>query len=168
MIFIDLDGVMVDLHHGLAEHGYAMPKDRTPENKILADQIWDKIYQLDKFWINIRPMPMFREVYNKILDICPEPMILSATPECYGFDKRHYDCVFQKTAWVHKHLGEAQAARSIITKTKLKQNVIPQISASSHVLVDDHMSNISRWTKAGGIGIHYNTPEQVLEKLERL
>lgn len=169
LIFIDLDGVMVDLERGLLEkRGFVFPEHRTPETKVQIDDMWDDISKNRNFWSTLPPMPRFQEVYDKILTVCPNPIILSATPECYDHDDRHEDCKMQKIAWVHKNLGPAQAFRTIITKSKLKQNFMNIEPNDQAILVDDHPGNIKRWKEAGGLGIFHDTADNAIKELDKL
>lgn len=169
LIFIDLDGVMVDLDRGLLEkRGYAFPTNQSPEIKRDIDVMWDDVSRTPDFWSTLPPMLQFEKLYEKILTICPRPIILSATPECYGFDDRHEACKLQKIAWVHKNLGAAQAIRAIITKSKLKQNFMHIEPSEQAILVDDHADNINRWIHAGGVGVLHHSVEGALDQLDKL
>ena len=168
IIALDLDGVMVDLDKGLMDtYNYKFPSERSEENHQAVEKMWKEVVAKNpSFWYDLPPMNGFDTLYQKVLTICPEPVIISATPEDYGFDSEHDECKAQKIAWVHRYLGPMQAFRTIITKSKLKQDYIPSLNGDRKILIDDHPGNIERWEKAGGIGILYDTLENVLKKLD--
>lgn len=163
--FIDLDGVMVDLHKGLKEKlNFEFPIDR---DKDIIHSMWYNIANNHPtFWMDLEPTPYYKELYKAIIDVCKNPLILSATPEPY-VNKDNDNCKSQKISWVYKHLGAQQALNTIITKSKLKQNFInPEYGIN--VLIDDHPLNIKRWQNAGGIGIHHVNVEDTIKQLKEL
>ena len=166
LIAIDLDGVMVNLDPQLDEE-FKIANEPTRTHKAL-DKVWDQIDENHSFWYNLPPMENYELLYRKILEKCPLPIVLSATPYSYGFDERHERCKAQKIAWVNRYLGPAQALRTIITKSNLKQTFIAKIPADKHVLLDDHIANINRWNAAGGHGIHHTSYHTSLSELESL
>jgi hypothetical protein len=170
VIYIDLDGVLVDLHSGIVElTGGPLPKERTPENKIKVEALWDTIAkEHPRFWLDLKPLPYAMQLYTEVLKIDPFPFILSATPENYtGSDDS--SCRQQKMAWVHKNIDPTLLHRTIITKSKLKQEQIGKSPrARRKVLIDDHPGNIARWNDAGGYGIMHTSIETTLKAIERL
>jgi 5'(3')-deoxyribonucleotidase len=167
IVWIDLDGVMVDLERGLMEKfNFKFPKERSDYNKTVIDNLWDDIGKNHPtFWVDLNPLSHYKTLYEEILKTSESPIVLSATPEPYTgqFDE---DCRQQKTQWVAKHLGLAQACRTIITKSKLKQDVIAQFPNCRHILIDDHPGNIERWFKAGGSPIHHTNIESTIKALK--
>ncbi len=163
--YIDLDGVMVDLERGLYETlNFTFPTEYNSTSRKIIHDMWYTI-QRDHphFWENLHPMQGYKELYSVIRMIDPQPFILSATPEPYtGTEER--DCRWQKTNWVYNHLGQTQAIRTIITKSKLKQNYVQKNQPC--MLIDDHPGNIQRWNDAGGIGILHKSNEETIEILK--
>lgn len=171
LVFIDLDGVMTNLiHHLLETLNFQFPLPRTEENRIIVESMWDHVHHnLPTFWEDIPALKHARTLYTAILDVCDSPYVLSATPESYGFSDKHVQCARQKRKWVQNQFGAHQAARCILTKSKLKQEVIPMFPAvERHVLIDDHESNIRRWESAGGVGIHFTDIDKAMEELQML
>jgi hypothetical protein len=167
--YIDLDGVMVDLKSGLRDKlGFSFPLTRTDQDKVLIDQMWDRLSkEYPRFWVDLDPLPGHLTLYREILKLDRSPVVLSATPEMYT-GKEESDCRDQKISWVYKHLGKEQASRTIITKSKLKQNFIGIMPAHNHVLIDDMTSNIDNWNAAGGIGILHMDNQTTIERLKGL
>lgn len=166
VVFLDLDGVLVDLNKGLKDQfGFEFPKERTEENrKIIHDMWYDIAKNNPRFWSNLPPTDDCYSIYNAAKSIDPNLHILSATPEPFtGI----YDiaCRNEKVSWVWNKLGYLQATRAIITKSKLKQNhMVPD---KINILVDDHPGNIERWIAAGGVGIHHTNLENTLKELSK-
>ena len=83
--------------------------------------------------------------------------ILSAYAE---WDKRS---IVAKPRWAQRHFGIPEN-QVIVCKRHEKQ----EYSGPSKVLVDDYIKNIVEWKKAGGLGIHYRSPSQVIGDLKDL
>lgn len=165
LIFIDLDGVQVDLMPSIKQFN-SRGFDGLTTSQI--NEIWDRIHrEHPTFWKDLPALPYQKTLYNAILEVCESPIVLSATPKPYT-DERDDRCREHKTAWVAQHMSHAQSLRTIVTKSNIKQLVIPMFEAERHVLVDDHRSNIKRWVAAGGIGIHHVTLENTLKALKEL
>lgn len=169
VVWLDLDGCLVDLERGLKEKfNFEFPKDRTPENRKIIHDMW---YEISKnhpnFWSELHPTPYYQKLYDAAREIHSQPIILSATPEPFtGLD--HIQCEDEKTTWVKRVLGEDQAYRTIITKSKLKQDVMKYRPEAIHILVDDHPGNIERWIANGGIGIHHTDIDKTLNQLKAI
>lgn len=169
IVYIDLDGVMVDLYPALFEKmQFRFPKNQ-PENRAEIDAMWEQLaIEQPNFWLELDPMPYAQELFNKILELDPTPHVLSATPQPYA-GERNTDCAWQKIQWVSKNLPDDTWARTIITKSKLKQEWInKEPFAARKILVDDHPGNIRRWIEAGGIGVHHTDINKTLAELEAL
>ena len=164
-VFIDMDGVVVNLEKGLKEKlNFTFPVNR--DRKIINEMWYRIVKEYPTFWFDLEPEPYYKELYSAIKDVCKTPLILSATPEPYA-DQDDDNCRKQKTSWVYKHLGQDQALRTIITKSKIKQNFI-RPEYGTNVLIDDHPMNIERWRNAGGVGIHHTNLEDTLKQLKDL
>lgn len=169
-VYIDLDGVMVDLYRALKEQfDFEFPHDRSQENRVVVDALWDMIAEdHPAFWRDLSPTPYKDLLFAKILELDPHPYVLSATPQPYE-EYRHQKCALQKTEWVCDHLTPELRYRTIITKSKLKQNyIVCDPRADRKILVDDHPGNIARWIAAGGIAVHHTDINRTLKELEAL
>jgi hypothetical protein len=168
-IYIDLDGVLVDLNVGLKKnYNFEFPKEKTPENKIAVESLWREIaLNNPSFWKTLPATSYYMDLFDAILEVDQTPLILSATPELYtGVD--HTICQNNKIAWVREHLGEIMAYRTIITKSKLKQEQLPLPPyADRKILIDDHPGNIERWQAAGGIGIFHTSFSNTFNELKK-
>ena len=161
---------MVDLYLALKEQfDFEFPHDRSQENRVVVDAMWAMIAQdYPTFWVDLPATTYKNELFAKILELDPSPYILSATPQPYE-EYRHQKCALQKIEWVCNHLTPDLRHRTIITKSKLKQNYIAcDPRADRKILVDDHPGNIARWIAAGGIGVHHTDIEKTLQELDAL
>lgn len=169
-VYIDLDGVLVNLEYGLKQkYNFEFPKEISSENKKKIDCLWKTIAdEFPSIWEVLPPMPYYMDLVDIILEIDPSPIILSASPEPYE-EEDHAVCRSHKIEWVKEHLGEGMAQRTIITKSKLKQEQILMYPyADRKILVDDHPGNIKRWREAGGIGILHTSFSKTFDELVNL
>lgn len=168
VIFLDSDGVLADLDRGLKTFlNTELPTHICPENKIVVDNTWYEIAaKIPHFWLDLPLMPDAKTLYKKVLEVHDQPYILTATPKCYEFSHSHTECAFFKKAWYERHFGPHQANRFIATKSDMKHRYISKTHKS--ILIDDSKSNIEQWNQAGGIGILYDSIDNVLEQLENL
>lgn len=165
-LFLDLDGVLVDLHRGLKERlNFEFPSEHTDENRQKIHTMWyDISHTWPGFWSTLSPTKDYMVIYEACLTVDPLLLICSATPEPFaGADNDQ--CAAEKCAWVQEHLGFNQATRTIITKSKLKQTWMQ--AEAINILVDDHLGNIRRWNKAGGVGIYHTNLQRTLEELSK-
>ena len=175
IVYIDLDGVMVDLYPALWEKmQFRFPKNQ-PENRADIDAMWMRLAEEHRsFWLDLAPMPYAQELFSKIKELDPEPHFLSATPQPYGFGLLHIDCAYQKRRWIIETFANGEFVEelvynTVITKSKLKQDWIAKDPlAQRKILVDDHPGNIKRWIEAGGIGVHHTDINKTLAELEAL
>lgn len=168
LVFIDMDGVLVNLAKGLKDKlNFELPA-KPSENKESIREMWARVaLDYPTFWFDLEPLPHYKQLYDEILKICPFPVILSATPAPYTGDD-HTSCILQKRSWIAKHLGMNQQFRCIITKSHLKHHMIAQFQADKHVLIDDSPYNIHSWNNAGGIGIQFKTIDAALKDLKKV
>lgn len=169
IVYIDLDGVMVDLYPSLWEKMQFRFPENQAENRAEIDVMWMRLAkEHPRFWVNLQPMSYAKELFAKILDLDPNPYVLSATPQPYKLHE-HENCALQKVQWVCDHLTPDLRYRTIITKSKLKQEQVNRDPfAARKILIDDHPGNIRRWIAAGGIGVHHTDINKTLEQLEEL
>lgn len=169
IVYIDLDGVMVDLYPALWQKMQFRFSDIPSQDRATIDAMWENLaIEQPNFWLELPQMPYAQELFNKITELDPEPHILSATPQPYTCE-RNTDCAWQKVQWVSKNLPNDTWTRTIITKSKLKQDwIAKEPHAQRKILVDDHPGNIKRWIEAGGIGVHHTDINKTLAELEAL
>lgn len=104
LIFVDMDGVLVDIESGMAMWGQKFG--------LTIKELFDNdFYHTPGFFKNLPPMPMAKEAFDRMSKKY-EVYILTApsweNPSCYT-DKR---------LWVEEHLGESAYKRLIISNDK--------------------------------------------------
>lgn len=165
-VFLDLDGVVVDLYRGLKEKfDFEFPKEQSEDNRKIIHNMWyDIAHNHPMFWRNLPAIPNYMRIYDAVMAVDPNAYICSATPEPFTGIEEH-GCAVEKRAWVFEHFGWEQAQRTIITKSKLKQTFIDPNAIC--ILVDDHPGNIKRWSIAGGITIHHTDVFKTVQELSK-
>jgi hypothetical protein len=158
ILFVDLDGVLVDLASGLSE---ILETDlKKVDSKEFTEKYYDFIATLSsddllKFWTNLPPMPEYLDLWNKVKHL--QPVILTAvggsTITCEG-----------KKIWCKKHLGLEPDRVFCSVNSSDKQNY----ASSKSILIDDQSRNIEQFTKKGGYGIHHTRTKKTLKELGKL
>lgn len=167
-VFLDMDGVLVDLERGLHERfNYAFPPNRIDQQvfeKEITD-IWLKTAQVKDFWYSLRPMKDYIALYDYFYRIT-NPYILTATPSVFSDPEHPVEraCREQKIGWIASHFSVEQSKRMFITKSTKKQEFM--IPGKINVLIDDLPANIERWETAGGIGILYKGYDSAIRQFE--
>ena len=133
LIFIDMDGVLVDMESGMNEWSIKLG--------IPTKELFDKdFYHIPHFYRHLPVYPGAQEAFNRICDKY-EVYILTApsweNPSCY-MDKR---------LWVEEYLGEKAYKRLIISNDKSL--------FTGKALIDDRTKY--GVTKFNGEHIHFNT-----------
>lgn len=143
VIYVDMDGVLCNFNKLYVEMFNVSPsqtdkKDFGPNFRKLID---------DKGFEKLEPMPDFRSFITQ-LDFFPVPKeILSSTAR----QEHHEEISRQKAAWLAR-MG-----------VNYKQNFVPgkhlkaQYATPDSILIDDTISVIDAWDKAGGIGVLHKT-----------
>lgn len=146
MIYLDLDGPMVDWDGGVFEL-YGKPRlYPTKYNERVADllgvsksEIWEKIRKAgEKWWVNLKPQPWAQSFYDELNSIDEVRILSSPSHIAEGSSG--------KVKWMQNFFGGN--FRSYIL-TSLKDSA----AKPGAVLIDDMDENIDIFNQAGGIGI---------------
>ena len=155
-----MDGVVADFDKRFRDLAGMAPKEF--ENKYGKNAFWDFIDEGDnkiKFWVGIEPMPGAEKLVSFIAK---------------NFD---YEMLTAPSVKKQSRLGKSLWIRNWTNKglfpTKPKVNFKPakrkqEFAAPNHILVDDKPSTIDEWNAAGGIGILYQSAEQVIKDLQNV
>ena len=160
-VFLDLDGVMVDLDSGLHRAiGRGYPTEILPdfEFKQYIHQMYADVVKssgsLREFWGNLPAMTNYWELFDTIVANHGYPTILTATPKEYPVGcPEDVEAAQGKRDWVARRLSANVPV--ITTRSNRKQDFIVQ--GSTNILIDDYLANIKRWRDAGGIAIHHTS-----------
>jgi len=156
MIYLDMDGVLVDFVTGISrQHNRPNPYD-DPQNhgKYNMEELWgitaDEFLRpcgFD-FWANLPPMEDFQDYKTlPVHGILTRPTSTN-TEECRA----------GKLAWVRRHWPE-MSGRVYFEREKARY------AARGVILIDDDDKNIESWRTSGGIGVQVPRPWNSLHDL---
>ena len=173
VVFLDLDGVLVDFVRGaLKHHGWHdLDPEQVPwkfwEAKGLTESEFWATLGTD-FWASLEWMPDGQEILNVIERQAGRPNVFLCSSPCLT-----PGCTSGKARWVEMHLPQ-YARRLLLTDQKYV------FAGPGRVLVDDYDHNLQRWASAGGLGCCVPRPwnemgsqglpvvDTVVKRLERL
>jgi hypothetical protein len=118
-------------------------------------EMWELINQEPNFW----PTVPVKDGADRLWAVIKpyNPIILTGCPkDNFEFAAAH------KRVWIKQHFG---TSRVITCLAKDKQT---HMTAPGDILIDDFMSNIKRWVKAGGRGIWFRNADQAIEDFKKL
>lgn len=167
MLFLDMDGVLMDFNKaivacGIENDGYYLlsPSEWTPEQRVLHGRI---IRQLDEpdFWPSVQPMADAHELWSYCRP--HHPHVLTAVlkeakhPEWVKLCKResiyrHFDPTFPMAERFHCCLKEEKRLWA----------------RKDHILVDDNYANCVDWHKHGGTAILHKDAKSTIKQLQEI
>lgn len=141
-MFLDLDGVFVNLYKAIDTSTVEFPEGILRKNKF--DILFKECPRLFK---DLEPMPDAQELLGFVRSMCCELIVLTALPIHVEMEYAIED----KKAWAAKHLGpdiEFRVGPHAVDKQYHCEN-------TDDILIDDNLKNIGQWQKAGGVGIYH-------------
>ena len=158
-IYIDLDGVLVNIEKGAKEA--LLPKYPKIKHWLDVDteNRWKVINNTKDFWKNLEWMPNSRRLWKIVSQYSSH--VLSAYSQQDDRSKR------DKLIWVNKNMRELPRNRINIVKRLDKQKFAVD-KGNPNVLIDDHLKNVDEWKKAGGIGILHKDVSTTIRQLKKL
>ena len=161
-IFLDMDGVIADFFTALAKrNGVNHWKSIKDKEKALCDiRNTDFFNEIPMFWDGreCRTYSVFNGVKRRSIDagmglgICSSPLRGDM-----------YNSAYWKRVWLERNSMMPEVENCIFTGNKHKY-AICQLTGRSNILIDDKVSNILDWEKAGGIGIRFQNNEDDIEE----
>lgn len=171
MIYLDMDGVLMDFDRGLRDCGiipwselrtgnrpyHYLPKEQWTPEETVFDRHIQVLMATDHFWPGLKPMADAHVLWR----FCEGAHVLTARPhneeaaERVSFAKR---CSITK--WFD---GTFPADRMHICLRSEKKNF-----AAGNVLVDDLPGNCEEWNAAGGTAILHKDALTTIRKLEEI
>jgi 5'(3')-deoxyribonucleotidase len=160
-IFIDMDGVLADLHTGIA----ALSGD--------AD-ITDKRSELFKRWLpeyvkaygfeNQAPMPNAGRLVTFLTMLQKADKAKLAILTSHGeFYEPFSEVIRQKKAWLEKNFPQLNKIPFCATASGATKSTFANPNS---LLIDDHYKNINHFTDAGGHGIVYEDRHVEIHTIE--
>ena len=152
VIFVDLDGVLVNFDKGFKDLEGCSPDEFIKEHG--KSSFWETLPKHSRFFRDLEWMPDGQELWGVIQQY--NPTILTAPPRKDTMphtdeDKRH---------WVKEQIGED--IEVIVEPHKEKY------AEKNYILIDDRVSNTEAWENAGGTAILHTSTEDTLQKLKQL
>lgn len=161
MIFLDLDGVIVNFTKGFAQKAkVALPPKSYLEyghmEKVLGKRVWT--YKLDyDFWINLDPYPWSNDLVDLVESYDKDFRFLSAAV----YDQGAWSGKYQ---WLKNHFGQKYTKKLIICISDKSFAARDKKS----ILIDDRDKNIKNFIAAGGSAITWKErTEDMLEETRR-
>lgn len=158
-VYIDLDGVLVDL-----EAGYKSVIGNTlSQSHIMGKtgkEMWEEIEEKDpNFWLMLNPTKECNVIlaYLEYLYSLENLYVLTAAVKT---EKKK--CIEHKKRWVDFNT-EIAYRNTIVCMRHEKQDY-----ASGNILIDDNMLNINEWNSKGGVGIHYVNFFKLVDDLKNI
>ena len=151
IVFVDLDGVLVDFVGGI-NRVFSLPTEFPPPKNGVPQWDWFKHHGItdeqvndictSDFWANLKWTLDGHEIFRIITKyIKPENIYLLTCP------MPNLESASGKAQWVNKHLPFYND-RLIITRAPKQL-----LAGSNRILIDDKTENIDEFRKAGGQGI---------------
>lgn len=159
-IYFDMDGVLADFDRGLRELCGREPLDQSKADKEAEAAMWADVRKVDHFYYKLKPIPGALEMVKWAIEKYGKDCeILSAIP------KPHRNIVGadpDKRRWIKEYVSEEMEVNICERKEDKKNKAL----GKSYVLIDDYDANIQAWEEAGGTGILFKSPEDVMRILK--
>jgi len=155
-IFVDMDGVLVDLDAGLKK----LDRSYKMENKgpLIPIDLKTKILNTPKFWANLPKTSDFDELWNVVSDL--NPKILTANSI---WDSRAKQ---DKWEWVQKNCEIPNYNFYCVLRNE--KQLFAKTNGHPNILIDDYDLNCEEWEKRGGISILHENSKNTIKQLKIL
>jgi FMN phosphatase YigB (HAD superfamily) len=156
IIFVDMDGVLVDLVKGLSERvGKELSYSRKEE---FNTEFYNFINNVDRahaaqFWSKLPPTPDCEKIWNAVKGY--KAKILTSVSGKIG-------AVYGKELWCWTNLGINSDYVYCSEKSYKKQ----LYASKNSLLIDDYSENIEQWRNAGGTAIHHVDADSTIQQFK--
>ena len=153
IIYVDLDGVLVDFDNGFKAISGGVDK-KTYIEKYGYPGLWKLINSYgEDWWANLNWMAdgpkLWSVIQNKNVKVLTSGTVRNTGTFAINGKKR----------WVQNHLGQIETI--VVNSSSDKKNY----ARPGDILIDDLYSNIEGWIQNKGIGIYHRNADQTIEKL---
>lgn len=153
LVYLDMDGVLFDLHSALREHtGIDFPME--DRNKLFKSYLPDFVDH--NGFANIPPLKNAHELVAGIQDIHYTQCNIAILTSGGSFHKSRAEVARQKKESIDKNFPSLEPAAFCITSSGAAK---AQLAHKKAFLIDDHAPNIEKFIAAGGHGIVYHPDE---------
>ena len=156
IIFVDLDGVLVDLWAGLEER---LNKKIPFDNKKLFTEEFYKFIEtltpaeLTQFWVKLPPTADCFRIWNAVKPY--KALILTSVTN-------HQSSIYGKEIWCKNNLNIFSDRIYCSAKSTDKKNY----ASKNSILIDDFIDNVVEWREAGGIAIHHQDADDTIRQIK--
>jgi FMN phosphatase YigB (HAD superfamily) len=151
MIFVDLDGVLVDLVGGLEKRIGKDLSDRNDFNKEYSKFAKETHpFALSQFWAKLPPTKDCEKLWNVFKSY--KPLILSSVSGCIN-------AVYGKELWCFTNLA-IQSDRVFLSQNSKDKELY---ASAKSLLIDDYDKNVERFRNAGGMAIHHTDTDKTID-----
>lgn len=169
-IYFDMDGVLADFDAAAAKYtrnDFNLNKSRGVSSDIANAKVarWRAIESERQFWHDI---PVMNGIFS-LLEMaakCGELFVLTKVPGAKNFagGTAYVDFVdSEKRAWIARHMPMCFDAKHVIVSRIAKEKLVSP--TQNDILIDDRAENVADWIAAGGRGIIFQSPTQVIKDL---
>ena len=157
LIFVDMDGVLVDLWEGLEKRlnkkiDKSNKKEFTQEFYAFIENL--KGPELSQFFATLPPTLDCFRIWNAVRHL--KPLILSSVTN------KEFT-MYGKTIWCKNNLNLPGDRIFFSRKSNQKQYYASKFS----ILIDDFEDNIAEWRNAGGIAVHHVDTENTIRQIKK-
>jgi hypothetical protein len=156
-IYLDMDGVIADFTKGYKQLNNMEPREAEKNKKF--DHFFDEFISAQTF-ANLDLMPGARELLTFLNHVYLNRSIPTEILSSTANQDRYDEISRQKNIWLQKH------------GISFKPNYVPgkrlkyQFATPDSVIIDDTLSVIEDWRKAGGIAIWHKDAATTLAQLK--
>lgn len=144
MIYLDLDGPMVNWHKGVFDLFGRYPQikpgqDASHSLGIKKGELWARITKAGAdWWANLEPQPWARKFYEELIKV-DEVVVLTSPSHIPS-------AAAGKTQWMKDFFGGNFRDYILTSRKEL-------LAQAGTILIDDHDDNIDGFNQHGGVGV---------------
>jgi 5'(3')-deoxyribonucleotidase len=149
-IFIDMDGVLADLHAGIVEFS-GDPTIIDQRSKLF--KTWLPAYVNANGFEDQAAMPNAAKLVDFLTKLHKHGKVKLAILTSHGeFYEPFSEVIRQKKVWIEKNFPQLNKIPFCATSSGADKSIL---ASPNTLLIDDHSKNIIHFTNAGGCGIVY-------------
>lgn len=159
-IYVDLDGVLADLHKKMQEVTGHDLLDKESDREVKEDnEAWkefhEKIAAGEQLFAELELLPDALQLWDYVKKY--KPYILTATGR-----NNVEDVIEQKHRWVKEHLTNYKKIYTVVASRNKAKFAWPD-----SILIDDRMKSIQPWRDQKGIGIYHTSADDTIAQLKK-